>query len=242
MANTTTAASRQIRQKFGSYDPNRQIQIRYSYYDYIQYPSAGAASIAFFNVPQGASDAYNNAIVKTAEQTNVTIARQFNDDFILKQIRTHIRIVPKGRQAAANKALTKWITSPDAATGLSGTCQTLARLSLQGTMLITIGQKLWYDIPQPFITCPPGFGLEHVQHAATPAASGLVEADWFVQDNNPDCIYNVPTQLIEAGQTIAVQVLFDNASSPALPNIASSTPANVEIGLILDGFSIQNIQ
>lgn len=241
---TPSAAVQQLRQlqeQAGSADWSRWTQNRWSYYDYVQLAPAGDSKLQFFNIPLGQPDPNVITVVKTYEQTNMNEVRSFGRvNFLLKQIRTHIRILPKSRQVTGIGALPSAVYFD-----YTAVTNYLANFVRQGVLLITLGQKEYFDIPNPFITCPPGFGLQIDQHGAATGAALTAQASWFQQNPNPESVYTVqPEQLIEAGQTLQVQIAFDNANYAALTNLMTGgtlTP-KIEVGVILDGFVLRPVQ
>lgn len=242
MATTASPAVAQLQalqQQAGSADWSRWTQNRWSFYDYVELNPLGDSKLQFFNIPIGQPDPNVPAIVKTYEQTNMQEVRSFGRiNFLLKQIRTHIRIIPKARQVSGI------VSTADAMTnGYTATNEYLASFMQQGVLLITLGQKEYFDIPQPFVTCPPGFGLDITAHAATLNVMKNVSS-WTQQNNKPSDIYTVqPEQLIEAGQTFRCEITYDNANYGALTNLfpGSLTP-KIEVGLIFDGFVLRPVQ
>jgi hypothetical protein len=223
----------------GSADWSRWTNNRFVFYDYVDYPTAGTNEIQFFTQPQGGVDTYNPAKVKTLEQTNMPESRSFGRvGFRVRQIRTHIRVKPKCRQITGINNQATTITS------LYGPLMNvLADLVHQGVLLINIGQKEFWDLPMPFITCPPGFGCTIFNHGSDTTNSGS-QGMWFQQDPFPSCVYQVnPEQLIEAGQTFSTRLAFDNANSPALTNLVSGayTP-QIEIGILFEGYVLRPMQ
>ncbi len=226
----------QFEQQIGSADWSRWTKNRFTFYDYVQYPHLGTTSMQFFTIPYGSADP-ETSTVKTLEQTNMPESRSFGRvNFLINQIRTHIRLVPKGRQPSGISSLTAVVYNQYAAL-----MQKLVDLAGMGTLVMNIGQKEYFDINQPFVNAPPGFGPTIIQHAAAPG--GASQAFWFVQDNRPSQIYRVkPEQMVEAGQTFNVQIAFDNAASPATTTLVNSTTPLVEIGVLFDGYILRPIQ
>lgn len=222
----------------GSADWSRWTNNRFVYYDFVRYPTAGTNEIQFFAAPLGTSDTYVNTVSKTLEQCNFPEARSFGRvGFRVRQIRTCIRVVPKCRQAAGISDQTTTVTNL-----YTPLMNKLADLVHQGVLLVNIGQKEFWDLPQPFITCPPGFGTTILSHGADTTNSGS-QAMWFTQSPYPSSVYNVnPEQLIEAGQTFSARITFDNANSPALTNLVNSTTPQVEIGLMFEGYVLRPVQ
>lgn len=225
-----------LTQSTGSADWSRWTKNRYVYYDYVQYPSAGAAEIQFFTVPLGGVDSYLTTVTKTKEQTNMNESRSFGRvNYMLKAIRTHIRLSPKNRQPAGISGQASVISFQ-----YTALMNKLVDLMRMGTMVINIGQKEYYDINQPFVTAPPGFGPIITQTGANPGSA--IQAIWATQDTDPNSVYQVQDQLIEAGQTFNVKISFDNANSPAFTNLVNGVTPLVEIGIIFDGYVLRPLQ
>jgi hypothetical protein len=202
----------------------------------VQYPTAGAAEIQFFTVPYGSNDPVT-ATLKTLEQTNMNESRSFGtNNFMITQIRTHIRIVPKTRQVGGISGQASVISKE-----YTALANVLCDLCNMGTLVISLGQKEFFDISQPFITCTPGFGIIIDTHGANTGAA--TQAFWFQQDPLPMSVYRVtPEQLVEAGQTFTTKIAFDNANCPALTNLVNGASPKVEIGIIFDGYVLRPVQ
>jgi hypothetical protein len=222
----------------GSADWSRWTNNRFAFYDYVDLPPAGTNEIQFFAAPQGSTDTYNSAKVKTLEQTNMPEARSFGRvGFRVRQIRTHIRIKTKNRQPTGISDQANTIVSL-----YTPLMNTLANLVHMGVLLINIGQKEFWDIPQPFITLPPGFGNTIFSYGSQTTNSGS-QGLWFQQCSLPSAVYQVnPEQLIEAGQTFSTRITFDNANSPALTTLVNGTTPQVEIGIIFEGYVLRPMQ
>lgn len=227
-----------LQRKVGSADFNRWTKRRYSYYDYVQMPPAGASEVAFFAVPNGQADTYVSTVIKTDEQTNTSKTGQFDKGhFLIDNIRLHIRPFAKNRQPsgindAANLLSRQW----------KDLTLLLARLARQGVFSFQVGSKELFDVPQPFLSMPPGFGLDISEHAAATGINGSYAA-LFQMDPNPVQVYRLdPVQLIEAEQTFKCKILFPNANSPVLTNTVNSATPKVELGLIFEGYLISPLQ
>ena len=236
MADASLNALAQFEQQIGSADWSRWSKNRYCFYDYAQYPPAGTTEMQFFTVPYGALDPVTST-VKTLEQTNMNESRSFGRvNYLICEIRTHIRIVPKPRQVTAINSLTAAIYKDY--TALNNVLEDLAHM---GTLIIYIGSKEYFDINQPFISAPPGFGPQIEHHAAN--TGGATQAFWFQQSPCHRDIYRIkPEQLVEAGQTFVTKITFDNAASPAITNLVNGATPKVEIGIIFDGYILRPIQ
>ncbi len=214
--------------RIGSADWTKWQTHRWQFYDYVRYPVAGTGQLLFFVNPIGAADPVSTN-AKTLEETNCPKPRSFGQVyFIVQQIRTHIHLLAKGRQHATIAALTNWVA-------LSSIIpmRTLMYLAHQGVLKVSIGQKDYYDIDQPFLNAPPGMGVKITQHAnALSAATGM----WFKVSDDIRNVYNLsPPQLIEPENVLDVSINFPNANSPVMAQV-SGVDVRVNIGVILDGF------
>lgn len=237
MAVSSLQSLANLEQNIGSADWSRWTRNRFVFYDYVQMPPAGTNEMQFFAVPYGQNDPTTGTL-KTLEQSNCPEQRSFGRvNYLISQIRTHIRVLPKPRQITGigDQANTIY--------GLMGPLMNaLHNLSRQGTLVITLGQKEYFDINQPFLSCPPGFGPSIYQFGANTGGTAT-QALWFTQDNQPNSVYRIkPEQLVEAGQTFVVKLIFDNANTPVLTNLVNSATPKVEIGIIFDGYILRPVQ
>lgn len=197
---------------------------RFPLYDYIRYTTAGTTSLTFFSVPLGGTDPVSST-AKTFEQTNVQKSGQLGYPFVIQQIRTDVRLLPKNRQLAGISGLTDyvWDDIGDAASALEN-------LLGQGVLNFKIGQKSYYDINKPFRACPSGFGVCITSDAG--AASAV-----HVQQPQAKPYAMTPPQYIGADQIITVSIDFPNATSPALTALIAGVDPRLEVGIILDGYA-----
>jgi len=237
MATTSLQQLAGLEQNIGSADWSRWTRNRYVFYDYVQLPPTGTTDLQFFSVPYGQNDPTTNTL-KTLEQTNCPEQRSFGRvNYLISQIRTHIRVVPKTRQVAGISGQASVIYNEYGAL-----MNVLHDLSLQGTLIITLGQKEYFDINQPFLSCPPGFGANILQFGSNTGGTAT-QSLWFQQQNRPDAVYRVkPEQLVEAGQTFIIHIAFDNGLTPVLTNLVNSATPKVEIGVIFDGYILRPVQ
>lgn len=229
---------RQLQSKIGSANWNNWQMSRWCFYDYIRYTVAGVNTLDFFAVALGQSDPVS-ATAKTLEQTNVTKTRSFGQVyFILQQIRTHIHLLPKQRQHAT------WIADPNATyREASDYYKPMYNILNQGVLNIKIGQKDYFDIPQPFRLCPPGFGVDVHQSSVAGGVADSADNFWWQQSDEPKDVYNVtPPQMIEPEQNLEVRINFDNANSPALTAAVLGIDPKVDIGVIFEGYIVRPTQ
>ena len=223
--------------RFGTQDPS-QLQIqKWEYYDYVRYPVAGTNQLQFFTNPLGSSI---GGVTKTLEQTNMTRNAMFDYPFIITEIKTHIFLLPKARQAAAVSANTSLITGGGATASYgapNGVYNALWNLSGQGVLNVQFGQKTYFDIEQPFRFCPTGFGVDIISTTGFGAANVTHSAVWQ-QSENPDDIYKVtPPVLVEKDQNLQISINFPNGTSTTIPQVSAENVL-VDIGLIFSGFAI----
>lgn len=229
---------RQLQKRIGSANWANWQMSRWCYYDYIRYTAAGVNNLDFFAVPLGSTDPVS-AAAKTLEQTNVTKTRSFGQVyFILQQIRTHIFILPKQRQHATILADTTAVLNQ-----YKGLHRVIADFLNQGVLNITLGQKQYFDIPQPFRFCPPGFGVDVHNLAVAGTVANTFQNYYTAQSDEPQDIYNVtPPQMIEPEQNIQLSINFDNANSPVTTNVVTGVTPNVDIGVLLEGYIVRPVQ
>lgn len=216
-----------LTQRLGSADWSKwQIQ-RWTYFDYVRFPVAGTAQLSFFSNAIGATDPVST-LAKTQEDTNLPKPRTFGQQYyIIRQIRTHINVLPKVRQQGATAALTGY-TNLNLSTALW-----IEQLANLGVLQVTIGQKEYFDIEQPFKFCPPGFGLENVIPMAADGASNAYNQQ---SPLNQDVYALTPPQLVEPEQNFEANIVFPYANAPATPTPAGGAALYVNIGLIFDGY------
>jgi len=236
---------RSLQQRIGSANWNNWQMTRWTYYDYVRLTNTGVSNVDFFSVPVGGVDPVSTT-AKTHEQTNLNKVRTFGQVyFIVQQIRTHIHLLPKQRQnLGATKANT--ITA-----NYTPAMVRMFDLLNMGVLQIKIGQKDYFDIPQPFRLCPPGFGINVTELGAN-AGAGSALTDhgnfWFGQDGDIDEVYNLqPPQLVEPEQNIEAKITFDDVVTPTIPNTGVNLGDNafaprIDLGLILDGYVIRPAQ
>lgn len=227
--------------KIGSAQWNQwQIQ-RWQYFDYVRFPNTAAAttSLSFFTTPQGGSDPVS-ATIKTQEQTNMVKPSTFGQVyFILQQIRTQVRPLVKARQNGTVAATTGYSLDQMVITSR------LRNVMSTGVLNLSIGQKTYFDIVQPFRNAPTGFGLGDntvvVPYDLTLSSTGNAYVE---QSNNLLDVYNLsPPQLIEPEQTFQCTLdFYDLGYNFAACLAGSAQNANVEAGVIFDGYLCRPVQ
>ena len=220
-----------LQRRIGSAQWCDWITQRYQMYDHVRLTQAGTNQLSFFRNPVGTADPVST-LVKTLEQTNLTKANTFGQIyFVLQQIRTYIHILPKVRQNAEISADANMTASATIA------MQKVRDLIGMGVLNINLGQKQYFDIPQPFRACPPCFGLD-IQ--SLPTISGAV-SEYVTQSNDPADAFNVtPEQMIEPEQVIEATIDFPNGNTPNFAALVDSVEIN--IGLIFHGWVARPVQ
>jgi len=198
---------------------------RDTYWDYARLAATGVTSQAFFNVPSGQSDPVSG-LQKTLEETNLNKSAQLPYKFHLRQLRTHIAILPKARQPAnindTTVTVTKWIR---------GLANTFANIQAAGVLSIRINQKLVHQINQPFRKCGIGFGVDIDAIQSNDTYALFPQQNWraLLYDVTPE-IYFTPTD------QISVVIDFPN-TCPVLTNLVNSTTPYVNLGVWFEGYS-----
>lgn len=238
-----------LQARFGSADFTKYQVIRAQKYDFVRYPAAGTTTLSFFSNPIGSQDP--NGTNKTLEQTNLVKSASFGQEFFaVTQLRTWFGLLPKARQAAAGLSGGTSIIYQGYTSLANSTMQRFNDLAHRGVLEIKLAQKLYWQIQQPLMTCPAGFGL-HVNQIGAAKLTAAVRKDNFWVRPNPNAsnIFVVdPVQIIEPEIQIEAALQFPDGTSPVFTNTAAgddnttqATPS-VEIGLILDGYTIRPSQ
>jgi hypothetical protein len=225
--------------QIGSADWSKWQWVRYTFWDYVRVPNTGAlnTALSFFTVALGGADVFSG-IQKTLEWTNMNQPGQFGQMyFVIQQIKTHLQLVPKVRQTATTAATTTY--GADQFT----VSQRLRSLIGNGVLDFIIGQKNYWHMQQPFRTCPPGFGLSEViiPFDLTTSPNGNA---YVAQSSDLADVYGVsPPQLIEPAQVFTASITFpDQTYNLSACLDANGQAANVEAGVILDGYLFRPVQ
>lgn len=226
--NQSAQVLQELQRRVGSADFNKWQVHRWSYYDYVRYPSAGTTELSFFTNVAGTVDP-NSSLAKTLEQTNCPKSSSFGQVyFFLQEIRCHAFILPKARQVSGIS------TDADYYGGVQvGLQPKYNELLRKGVLTMSIGQKDYFDIERPFIVAPPGFGV----NISNIASKAIVQNLMVTQNPSAQNVYGiVPQQMIEPDQNFTVKMLWDT-TSPVFTNTVSGslTPA-IDIGVIFDGY------
>ena len=255
MASESQQITQMLAGRYGTANYKNLQVLKWQYYDYVRIsPSTGVIpqKLNFFSVPQGAIDP-NSGIAKTLEETNLDRNGQFTYDYVITAIRTHLQVLPKSRQNSVGALTTVAnlnVGGSDGSLGQpTGTHTFLEKLSGLGTMIVNFGQKRYFEINQPFKTCPRGAGVTVKQYGggahATVAGVTTQRSYFYSQSQDPRDIYRTtPPLFVERDSIIDASIQFQDAYTAGnftLPNVVAATPGSfafVNVGLIYDGFAI----
>lgn len=259
MATESQQITQMLAGRYGTANYGNLQVVKWQYYDYVRStPSTGVIpqKLTFFSIPQGSTDP-NSQIAKTEEETNLDRNGQFTYDYVITAIRTHIQILPKSRQNSVGTLNTNAGTpnlnvgGEDGSLGQpTGTHTFLEKLSGLGSLIVNFGQKRYFEINQPFKTCPIGAGVSVRSYgggtSAAPAAGVTTQRSYFYhQSQDPRDLYRTtPPLFVERDSIIDASIQFTDGYTTAdftLPNVKAATAGSfafVNVGLIFDGFAI----
>jgi len=247
-------------QKFGVIDYSRWQAIRWQWYSYITYPSAGASTLNFFG--QVAGQVISGTNVVTLQDTNLPKAGSFGQThFQLKSISTDIQIAQNDVDDFTRANQADIDTRALATDFLGGFVQA-------GVLQFSVGARPFATIAKPFqYAPPPGLPLEYdntfvnqfqattavtAGFATNPSASAVaanrsanvVGVPWVTQTKRRDNVYFVdPNILIEAEQQFTVQINYPSGLVPVLAtNVVNDSTNPLKIGVILDGLLLRPVQ
>ena len=228
-------------QKFGVIDYSRWQAIRWQWYSYVTYPSAGTTELNFFGQVAGQAGV-------TLQDTNLPKAGSFGQThFQLKSISTDIQIANNNVDDFTRANIATLDTRALASDYLLGFVQA-------GVLNFSVGARPFATIPKPFqYAPPPGSPLDldntyvnQISAAPVPAvgASQVVGVPWVTQTKMRSNVYFVdPNILIEAEQQFNVKISFPSGNVPILAtNVVDDTTNPVKIGVILDGLLLRPVQ
>ena len=226
-------------QKFGVIDYTRWQAIRWQWYSYVTYPTAGVGELNFFGQVAGQAGV-------TLQDTNLPKAGSFGQThFQLKSISTDIQLLVNDVDGftLANQATLD--TRALASDFLNGFVQA-------GVLEFSVGARPFATIPKPFqYAPPPGNPLDYNnsyanQIGAVPTASNpvVVGLPWTTQTKRRDNVYFVdPNILIEAEQQFNVKLSYPSGFVPIIANNVVNDSTNpLKIGVIFDGLLLRPVQ
>jgi hypothetical protein len=235
-------------QKFGVIDYSRWQAIRWQWYSYVTYPTAGVGELNFFGQVAGQAGV-------TLQDTNLPKAGSFGQThFQLKSISTDIQLLSNNddgftlaNQVAgtADPLIANIDNFTLASDFLNGFVQA-------GVLEFSVGARPFATIPKPFqYAPPPGNPLDYnnsyvnqigaVPTAGTPVVAGI---PWTTQTKRRDNVYFVdPNILIEAEQQFNVKLSYPSGFVPVIANSLVNDATNpLKIGIIFDGLLLRPVQ
>ena len=228
-------------QKFGVIDYTRWQAIRWQWYSYITYPSAGSTELNFFGQVAGQAGV-------TLQDTNLPKAGSFGQThFQLKSISTDIQIASNDVDGFTRANQASLDTRALASDYLGGFVQA-------GVLRFSVGARPFATIVKPFqYAPPPGSPLDYdntyvnqISAAPVPAAGAaqVVGVPWVTQTKMRSNVYFVdPNILIEAEQQFNVSLQFPSGIVPVLAtNVVNDSTNPLKVGVILDGLLLRPVQ
>ena len=228
-------------QKFGVIDYTRWQAIRWQWYSYITYPSAGSTELNFFGQVAGQAGV-------TLQDTNLPKACSFGQThFQLKSISTDIQIASNDVDGFTRANQASLDTRALASDYLGGFVQA-------GVLRFSVGARPFATIVKPFqYAPPPGSPLDYdntyvnqISAAPVPAAGAaqVVGVPWITQTKMRSNVYFVdPNILIEAEQQFNVSLQFPSGIVPVLAtNVVNDSTNPLKVGVILDGLLLRPVQ
>ena len=228
-------------QKFGVIDYSRWQAIRWQWYSYVTYPSAGSTELNFFGQVAGQAGV-------TLQDTNLPKAGSFGQThFQLKSISTDIQIAVNDVDGFTRANQASLDTRALASDYLGGFVQA-------GVLNFSVGSRPFATIVKPFqYAPPPGSPLDlsntyanQISAAPNPAAgaSAVVGVPWVTQTKMRSNVYFTdPNILIEAEQQFNVKLNFPSGVVPVLAsNVVNDSTNPLKVGIILDGLLLRPVQ
>ena len=228
-------------QKFGVIDYSRWQAIRWQWYSYVTYPSAGTTELNFFGQVAGQAGV-------TLQDTNLPKAGSFGQThFQLKSISTDIQIASNDVDGFTRANQATLDTRALASDFIGGFVQA-------GVLRFNVGSRPFATIVKPFqYAPPPGSPLDYdnsfvnqISAAPNPAAgaAAVVGVPWVTQTKMRSNVYFTdPNILIEAEQQFNVSLQFPSGAVPVLAtNVVNDSTNPLKVGVILDGLLLRPVQ
>jgi hypothetical protein len=228
-------------QKFGVIDYSRWQAIRWQWYSYVTYPSAGTTELNFFGQVAGQAGV-------TLQDTNLPKAGSFGQThFQLKSISTDIQINANDVDGFTRANQATLDTRALASDFIGGFVQA-------GVLRFNVGSRPFATIVKPFqYAPPPGSPLDYdntyvnqISAAPNPAAgaAAVVGVPWVTQTKMRSNVYFTdPNILIEAEQQFNVSLQFPSGAVPVLAtNVVNDSTNPLKVGVILDGLLLRPVQ
>jgi hypothetical protein len=228
-------------QKFGVIDYSRWQAIRWQWYSYVTYPTAGASELNFFGQVAGQAGV-------TLQDTNLPKAGSFGQThFQLKSISTDIQIRNND------------VDGFTLAAGVANTLDTFALASdflngfvQAGVLEFSVGARPFATIPKPFMYAPPPGSpndydnsyANQITAVPTSGTTQVVGLPWVTQTKMRSNVYFVdPNILIEAEQQFNVKLSYPSGLLPVISTgVANDSTNPLKVGVILDGLLLRPVQ
>jgi len=228
-------------QKFGVIDYSRWQAIRWQWYSYVTYPTAGASELNFFGQVAGQAGV-------TLQDTNLPKAGSFGQThFQLKSISTDIQIRNND------------VDGFTLAAGVADTLDTFALASdflngfvQAGVLEFSVGARPFATIPKPFMYAPPPGSpndydnsyANQITAVPTSGTTQVVGLPWVTQTKMRSNVYFVdPNILIEAEQQFNVKLSYPSGLLPVISTgVANDSTNPLKVGVILDGLLLRPVQ
>jgi hypothetical protein len=234
-------------QKFGVIDYSRWQAIRWQWYSYVTYPTAGVGELNFFGQVAGQTGV-------TLQDTNLPKAGSFGQThFQLKSISTDIQLGNNNLDGftLANQVLNTanpllpFDNFALASDFLNGFVQA-------GVLEFSVGARPFATIPKPFMYAPPPGSpndydnsyANQITAVPTTGTSQVVGLPWITQTKMRSNVYFVdPNILIEAEQQFTVKISYPSGAIPVIANSLVNDATNpLKIGIIFDGLQLRPVQ
>jgi hypothetical protein len=222
-------------------DYSRWQAIRWQWYSYVTYPSAGTTELNFFGQVAGQAGV-------TLQDTNLPKAGSFGQThFQLKSISTDIQINANDVDGFTRANQATLDTRALASDFIGGFVQA-------GVLRFNVGSRPFATIVKPFqYAPPPGSPLDYdnsfvnqISAAPNPAAgaAAVVGVPWVTQTKMRSNVYFTdPNILIEAEQQFNVSLQFPSGAVPVLAtNVVNDSTNPLKVGVILDGLLLRPVQ
>lgn len=224
-----------LQTRFGSIDYSQFQSLRYQFYSYVTYPTAGATQLNFFGTTVGSPNI-------TLADTNMPRTGSFGQQhFFLKAIGTRIKLKTNDLSA---------FDGTDASTIAS---DYLLGFLNAGVLNFTIGARPFLQLPKPFQYAPPISGQSISTTAGITAltaplsnVAGTLTSDtpYVTQTiDRSNCFRLDPNILIEAEQQFQVTIDFPSGIVPVIgTGIANDSTNPLKVGVYLDGVLLRPLQ
>jgi hypothetical protein len=234
-------------QKFGVIDYSRWQAIRWQWYSYVTYPTAGVGELNFFGQVAGQTGV-------TLQDTNLPKAGSFGQThFQLKSISTDIQLGNNNVDGftLANQVLNTanpllpFDNFALASDFLNGFVQA-------GVLEFSVGARPFATIPKPFMYAPPPGSpsdydnsyANQITAVPTTGTSQVVGLPYITQTKMRNNVYFVdPNILIEAEQQFTVKINYPSGAIPVIANgVVNDSTNPLKIGVIFDGLLLRPVQ